>query len=73
MKKFNADLHIHTVLSPCADLEMSPRNIVNRASEQNISIIGICDHNSTLQCASVKTLAGKKGVVTMMGAEVTSQ
>jgi predicted metal-dependent phosphoesterase TrpH len=39
MKTFRADLHIHTVLSPCADLEMSPRNIVARAKETGLDII----------------------------------
>jgi len=72
MKAYKADIHIHTVLSHCADLEMSPVNIVNRAAEKELSIIGVCDHNSTLQCNSVKTLADKKGIMTLMGVEVTS-
>lgn len=31
---YKADLHIHSVLSPCADLEMSPINIINKAKEK---------------------------------------
>ena len=30
---FLADLHIHTCLSPCAELEMLPEFIVGRAQE----------------------------------------
>jgi predicted metal-dependent phosphoesterase TrpH len=36
MKEFRADLHIHTLLSPCADLEMTPRNIVAKAMRANL-------------------------------------
>ncbi|HDN19500.1 MAG TPA: histidinol-phosphatase, partial [Candidatus Acetothermia bacterium] len=31
MNWFRADLHIHSVLSACASLEMSPRRIVTEA------------------------------------------
>lgn len=73
MKTFRADLHTHTVLSPCGDLEMSPVNIVEKAKERGIDIIGISDHNSTLHAPLVKKLAEKEGIVVMMGAEVTTK
>lgn len=73
MKKFRADLHIHTVLSPCADLEMSPKNIVARAKETGLNIIGITDHNSTLHAKLVKKLAEKEGIFVLTGAEVTTR
>lgn len=72
MKSFSADLHIHTVLSPCGDLEMSPRNIVERASELRLDIIGIADHNTTRHGALIKKLAEEKGMFVLCGAEVTS-
>ena len=73
MKVFRADLHIHTVLSPCGDLEMSPVNIVRAAKERGIDILGITDHNSTLHAVLIKQLAEKKGIMVMMGAEVTTK
>lgn len=73
MKTFRVDLHTHTVLSPCGDLEMSPVNIVKKAKERGIDIIGISDHNSTLHAPLVKELAAKEGIVVMMGAEVTTK
>ncbi len=73
MKTFRVDLHTHTVLSPCGDLEMSPVNIVKKAKECGIDIIGISDHNSTLHAPLVKELAAKEGIVVMMGAEVTTK
>ncbi len=73
MQKFRADLHIHTLLSPCADLEMTPQNIVNRAKETGLQIIGITDHNSTKQTKLVTKLAEKAGVFVLSGAEVTTK
>ncbi len=73
MNQYWADLHIHTVLSPCADLEMTPANIVNRAKEKGLQIIGITDHNSTKNALLVKKLAQKEGVFVLTGAEVTTK
>ncbi len=73
MNSYRADLHIHTVLSPCGDLEMSPVNIVNKACEQALDIIGITDHNSTRHCALIRSLAAEKGIFVLTGAEVTTK
>ena len=73
MKTFRADLHIHTLLSPCASLEMTPKNIVSRAKEKNIDIIGITDHNSTKNALLVKKIAEKEGLFVLTGAEVTTK
>lgn len=73
MQCYKADLHIHTVLSPCGDLEMSPANIVSKAVEAQLDIIGITDHNSTLHAPLVRDLALRQGIMTLMGAEVTSR
>ena len=73
MKTFRVDLHTHTVLSPCGDLEMSPVNIVEKAKERGIDILGISDHNSTLHAPLIKKLAAKENIEIMMGAEVTTK
>ena len=73
MKRFRADLHIHTVLSACADLEMSPANIVSTAMERNIDLIAITDHNSTLHSRLVKELAEESGLAVLLGTEVTTR
>jgi predicted metal-dependent phosphoesterase TrpH len=73
MKEFKADLHIHTVLSPCGSLEMSPRNIVQEALKKKIDIIGITDHNSTRQCKEVSREAIKAGITVYTGVEVTTK
>ena len=73
MRRFRADLHIHTVLSACADLEMSPANIVSTAMERNIDLIAITDHNSTLHSRLVKELAEESGLAVLLGTEVTTR
>ncbi len=73
MQKYKADLHIHTVLSPCADLEMTPANIVKRTKEKGLQIIGITDHNSTKNAKLVKRLAEKEGIFVLTGAEITTK
>lgn len=73
MKNFRADLHVHTLLSPCADLSMSPANIVAVAARKKLDIIGITDHNSTRQSELVKKLGKEKGIFVLQGAEVTTR
>jgi len=73
MNEYRADLHIHTVLSPCADLEMTPSNIVEKAKKSGLQIIGITDHNSTKNALLVKRLAVKEDIFVLTGAEVTTK
>ncbi len=73
MNKFRADLHIHTLLSPCASLEMTPQTIVERAKAGGLHIIGITDHNSTKHGLLVKKLAEKEGIFTLTGVEITTK
>jgi PHP family Zn ribbon phosphoesterase len=73
MNKYRADLHIHTLLSPCASLEMTPQTIVEKAKKVGLQIIGITDHNSTKHTLLVKKLAEKEGIFTLTGAEVTTK
>lgn len=72
LHKLKADLHIHTVLSPCGSLEMSPVNIVKEAFRKELDIIGICDHNASQHCPLIRKLAEKYGIFVLMGIEVTT-
>ena len=38
------DLHIHSALSPCADDDMSPANIVAMAALKGLDVIALTDH-----------------------------
>ena len=70
---YKADLHIHTVLSPCADLSMGPRDIVKKAIQNGIDIIAITDHNSCENVQAVKDVAQGAGPVVIPGMEVYSR
>ena len=73
MNRFKADLHIHTVLSPCGDLEMSPSNIIRAAKSKQLDLIGITDHNTTRQCPVIRELGQREGIYVLCGAEVTTK
>lgn len=73
MNIYQADMHIHTVLSPCGDLSMSPVNIVEQAAAIGLKILAITDHNSTLHGPVTRRLAEKKGIMVVYGAEVTTK
>jgi len=61
------------VLSPCGDIEMSPENIVKKAKEKGLDIIGITDHNSTKNCKVLEEVAKDYDLIILKGAEVTSK
>lgn len=73
MKKFRADLHVHTVLSPCADVEMIPPLIVQKALEKNIDLIAITDHNASANVAAVQKAAEGTSLTVLPGMEVQSR
>ena len=73
MKEFKADMHIHTCLSPCAGLEMSPKNIIREAKKKGLDIIGICDHNSAENFPAMEKSANNEGIKAIGGIEITSR
>lgn len=67
------DMHIHSVLSPCADRDMTPNNIVNMACIKGLSIIAVTDHNAVLNYPAVKKVASELGIEAVPGMEVTTK
>ena len=70
---YSADLHVHTCLSPCAELEMSPARIASRAVEVGLDLIAICDHNSAENTAAVMRACAALGLAAIAGMEITSR
>jgi PHP family Zn ribbon phosphoesterase len=70
---FLADLHLHTVLSACAELEMLPELIVERAQELGLNIIAVTDHNSAENAASVVNAAAGTGITVLPGMELQTR
>lgn len=65
-----ADLHVHTVLSPCAEVEMIPPLIVRRALALGLDLIAVTDHNAAANCAAVMQAAVGTGLTVLPGMEV---
>ncbi|MBN1541654.1 PHP domain-containing protein [candidate division KSB1 bacterium] len=69
---FKADLHIHTVLSACAELSMGPKDIVEAALRADLNLIAITDHNSTENIAAVIGAARGTKLTVLPGMEVST-
>jgi len=72
LRPFNADLHMHTCLSPCAEIDMTPREIVTASLERGLNLIAITDHNSAENVEAARKAADGTGLVVLAGMEVTS-
>ncbi|MBN2417164.1 histidinol phosphatase [bacterium] len=72
LRRMRADLHIHTCLSPCGELEMTPVHIVERCRELGLGIIAVCDHNSAKNVAGVVGAAAGGPPAVLCGMEVTT-
>ena len=61
--KLYYDLHIHSALSPCADVDMTPNNIVNMSIIKGLDVISVTDHNTCANVRAVMEAAGDKLLV----------
>jgi 3',5'-nucleoside bisphosphate phosphatase len=73
LKPLLADLHIHTVLSGCAEVEMIPPLIMQQAKRLGLSLIAITDHNTCNNVEAVIQAAEGSGVHVLPGMEVQSR
>ncbi len=73
MKTYLAELHIHTVVSPCAGIEMIPPLIVQEALSRNINLIAITDHNTTANVSAVQKAARNTELTVLPGMELQTR
>lgn len=73
MKKWVADLHIHTLLSPCAEIEMTPRHIMMHAAQNGVNLVAITDHNVSGNVFAAVRAGQNYGVVVWPGVEVETK
>jgi len=72
------DLHIHSALSPCADNDMTPNDIVGMVLLNGLDLIAITDHNSFSNAVSVVNAAkssreqSAKELIVLPGIEVST-
>lgn len=68
--KYWVDLHIHSCLSPCAEDDMTPNNIVNMALIKGLDIIAVTDHNSVRNVKAVMDAGERNGLLIVPGMEL---
>jgi PHP family Zn ribbon phosphoesterase len=75
MRNLLVDLHVHTVLSACAEIEMIPPLIVRRAQDLRLNLIAITDHNSADNVQAVMDAAREitPHLTVLPGMEVTTR
>ena len=73
LKWIKADLHVHTVLSACAELDMSPRDIIHTAKLLGIKLLAITDHHAIDNVAACRETAKGTGITVLFGMEVQTQ
>ncbi len=66
------DLHIHSCLSPCGDVDMTPNNIVNMSMLSGQQLIAITDHNSCRNCEAAIEVAKELPITVLPGMELTT-
>ncbi len=73
MPTFIAELHVHTVLSPCAEVEMIPPLIVRAAIDKGINLLAVTDHNASANAAAVIKCAHGTGLTVLPGMELQTR
>lgn len=72
MLQLTYDFHIHTCLSPCADDDMTPTNIVMMAALKGLDVIAITDHNTCKNCKASIEIGKKNDILVLPGMELTT-
>ncbi|MBP5734001.1 MAG: PHP domain-containing protein, partial [Lachnospiraceae bacterium] len=71
--KYAVDLHMHSCLSPCGDMDMTPNNIVNMCKLKGLDMIAVTDHNTAKQLPVIQKVADYVGVALLPGMELTTK
>lgn len=70
---YNADLHIHSCLSTCASLHMSPSAIALSAKRRGLDILALTDHNSGLNLPAFGAACRRLDLMAVFGIEVNTR
>jgi 3',5'-nucleoside bisphosphate phosphatase len=73
LKTYRAELHVHTVLSPCGDIEMIPPLIIEESLSKGINLIAITDHNASANIGAVQRAAQGNDLAVLPGMELQTR
>jgi PHP family Zn ribbon phosphoesterase len=69
---FLCDFHLHSCLSPCGSLDMSPAAIARTAKAAGLDAVALTDHNSALNAPAFAVACRKEGLHALYGMEVST-
>ena len=69
---YSYDLHMHSCLSPCGDIDMTPNNLVNMAMLQGLDLIALTDHNTARNCPAALKVAEELPITVLPGLELNT-
>ncbi len=72
MRTVAYDLHLHSCLSPCGDMDMTPCNIAGMAHLNGLGIVALTDHNTVDNCPAFFAACEEYGIVPIAGMELTT-
>ena len=64
---------MHSCLSPCGDMDMTPNNLVNMSKLKGLDMIAVADHNTAGQLRTIKAVADYVGIALLPGLELTTK
>jgi len=73
LNEYRVDLHLHTCLSPCADLTMVPSAFAEKLEEKNVDWIAITDHNTCRNVPVFSKVLRDHGIEVIAGMEVQTR
>ncbi len=73
LREVRADLHIHTLLSADAEVEMIPPLIVDESLSKGLAVIAITDHNASGNAGAVMEAAQGRGLTVLPGMELQTR
>ena len=72
MKRLYYDLHTHSCLSPCADNDNTPNNLLGMAHLSGLDVLALTDHNTAKNCPAFFAAAKNYGIIPIAGMELTT-
>ena len=66
------DFHIHSCLSPCADMDMTPHSIAGMSYINGLNAIAVADHNTARNIRAVTNAAKEFGITVVPAIEAES-
>lgn len=66
------DLHLHSCLSPCADNDNTPFNLVGMGALNGLQVMALTDHNTARNCPAFFAAAAQHGILPVPGMELTT-